>query len=157
MTTKAPDATIEARLGIARGQAAAFRAEVAKLTEDAKLALYQSKPIDAINTKRQDAQAKIDELELLISELERRLPAEQRDRLMADLEDALAADAIENEKVAASRAHLKEMEAALDQAYRDHRTVELARDRVHGHSFSIGQQIRRHQEQHPALWGDHDA
>lgn len=157
MTTKAPDATIEQRLGVARGLAAAHRQEVAKLIDDARLALYQGKPIDAINAKRQEAQAKIDELELLISELERRLPAEQRDRLLADIKDALEADAAENQKVKDSLARVRAMELDLDEAYRDHQKVCRERDAVGGQSFAIGQAIRRHKEQHPAIWEGYDA
>ena len=150
MTMTAQEPTIESRLGIARGEAAALRAEVATITDDIRLALYASKPTDKLNAKRAEVQARIDELELLVSELERRLPAEHKAQLEAAVDAAAKRREALSEIVTEKQRLLEAAQAALDTAAAELDAAIRARDA--SGTFTAVENLRRHQERFPHLF-----
>lgn len=144
---------IESRLSKSRGEAASFRADLARLDDDRRLALYQSKSITSIDSKREGVRRELDALEFLIVELESRLPAEERDRYAAELVAARAAEEPEAAKVAELRTAVIEAERQLSAAIDALTAQQSAFDSAHGKSFSLDFKIRGHRAANPQLYG----
>lgn len=118
----------------------------AQLREDKALALYRSESVEKPTKSLAQVETRLDNLGLLIAELKARLPEEAFAQLLIAETDAINADRVEQEKVAAAKARSTEaMELARAAADEEIATIAAA-DRVHGKTFSLQQAIRYHQE-----------
>jgi chromosome segregation ATPase len=148
-TTDHDATTIATRLEAARAHAADLRAQLASLDDDERLALYESRSTAQIKTRRAELQTRVHDAETLIAELERRLPAEQYERLLAALDGAIAAETAAEGRVKQSGAAIDAARASFDKLAAQHDALVRERDQKHNRVFALRRQIDQHRTTHP--------